>query len=124
MSQVPAAALPRVVVLILTWNRVDELVPCLESFACNDYPNTGVGVSDNGAEDETSGTVKSACPGVTRIGNGENLGVCRGNNVGMRYALGRDCDYVMLLNSDTKMTPTLIRELVNVMESDPTIGIT
>ncbi|TMA93354.1 MAG: glycosyltransferase family 2 protein, partial [Deltaproteobacteria bacterium] len=30
---------PSVAVLILTWNRVDELVPCLESFACIDYPN-------------------------------------------------------------------------------------
>ena len=29
---------PRVAVLILTWNRVDELVPCLESFACNALP--------------------------------------------------------------------------------------
>ena len=124
MSQVPAAALPRVVVLILTWNRVDELVPCLESFACNDYPNTEVVVIDNGSEDESPATVKRDFPWVTLIENGENLGFCRGNNVGMRYALGRDCDYVMLLNSDTKMTPPLIRELVNVMESDPTIGIT
>jgi GT2 family glycosyltransferase len=123
MTQSPATTLPRVVVLILTWNRVDELVPCLESFACDDYPNTDVVVIDNGSEDESPATVKRDFPWVTLIENGANLGFCRGNNVGMRYALDRGYDYLMLLNSDTKMLPTLIRELVSVLESDPRIAI-
>ena len=49
-----SAAAPRVAVQILTWNRVDELVPCLESFKCIDYPNFEVIVLDNGSEDETA----------------------------------------------------------------------
>ena len=74
MTQVPATTLPRVVVLILTWNRVDELVPCLESFACNDYPNTDVVVIDNGSEDESPATVKRDFSWATLIENGANLG--------------------------------------------------
>jgi hypothetical protein len=57
--------LPRVAVLILTWNRVDELVPCLESFSCSTYPNTTVVVIDNGSEDESPETVKRDYPWVT-----------------------------------------------------------
>jgi hypothetical protein len=114
---------PRVAVLILTWNRVDEVVPCLESFACNDYPNTDVIVIDNGSEDETVSTVQRDFPWVTLLENGANLGFCRGNNVGLRHAVERGYDYVMLLNSDTKMLPGLIPELVSVLESDAKIGI-
>ncbi len=31
--------LPRIVVLIITWNRVDEVVQCLERSSCLDYLN-------------------------------------------------------------------------------------
>jgi len=114
---------PRVAVQILTWNRVDELVPCLESFARVDYPNYEVIVLDNGSEDETVPTVKRDFPWVTLIENGKNLGFCRGNNVGLRYCLERGFDYVLLLNSDTEVLPDLIGELVEVMQADPRIGI-
>jgi hypothetical protein len=114
---------PRVAVLILTWNRVDELVPCLQSFVENDYPNTEVIVIDNGSEDASVETVKRDFPWVTLIENGTNLGFCRGNNVGLRYVLERGIEYVMLLNSDTMLLPGLIRELVTVLRSDPRIGI-
>ncbi len=115
--------LPRVAVLILTWNRVDEIVTCLESFVCNDYPASDVVVIDNGSEDDSVATVRRDFPDVTLIENGTNLGFCRGNNVGLQWALERDYDYVMLLNSDTKVLPGLVSEMVSVMETDPTIGI-
>jgi len=118
-----ATASPRVAVLILTWNRVDELVPCLESFVCNDYRPCDVVVIDNGSEDESVPTVQRDFPWVKLIQNGTNLGFCRGNNVGLKWAVEQGYDYVMLLNSDTKLLPGLISELVSVLDSDPRIGI-
>jgi GT2 family glycosyltransferase len=114
---------PRVAVLILTWNRVDELVPCLQSFAHVDYPNYQIIVMDNGSVDETAETVRREFPDVTLLENGENLGFCKGNNVGIRWALEHDFDYFMLLNSDTVLTPSLLSRLVEVMSSDDRIGI-
>ena len=114
---------PRIAVLILTWNRWDELYVCLESFSCIDYPDYEVVVVDNGSEDGTVAIVKRDFPWVTLIENAENLGFCKGNNVGLRYLLERDFDYVLLLNSDTKVLPGLLSELVSVMESDPRIAI-
>jgi GT2 family glycosyltransferase len=116
-------AAPRVAVLVLTWNRVDELVPCLESFAVNDYRPCDVVVIDNGSEDDSVVTVRRDFPWAKLIENGTNLGFCRANNVGMKWALEQGYDYVMLLNSDTKVLPGLISELVSVMEGDRTIGI-
>jgi GT2 family glycosyltransferase len=114
---------PRIAVLILTWNRWDELYVCLESFALLDYPNYHVIVVDNGSEDGTVEVVRNNFPWVTLIETGENLGFCRGNNVGLRYILERpEFHYVFLLNSDTKVLPNVLKELVTVMRSDPRIA--
>lgn len=110
-------------VQILTWNRWDELVRCLESCNRIDYPNYEVIVVDNGSEDWTVPVVQRDFPWATLIENGENLGFCRGNNVGLQYVLDRGFDYVLLLNSDTEILPGLLRELVRVMQGDPRIGI-
>ena len=63
-------------------------------------------------------------PWARLIVNDDNLGYVGGNNVGIRYALANGADYVFLLNSDTKMTPTCLEELVRVMQADRRIGIT
>ncbi len=57
------------------------------------------------------------------IENGDNLGFCKGNNVGLKYCLEQGYDYVLLLNSDTEVLPGLLDELVAVMEADRRIGI-
>jgi len=57
----------------------------------------------------------------------KNLGFAGGNNVGMRYALQSDFDYVWLLNNDTVIDEHAIRALVQYAEVQKekgnTIGI-
>lgn len=115
---------PRVVVVVLTWNGLDDLTTCLESFTCVEYPNYEVLVVDNGSEDDTIAVVRRRFPWANLIENGSNLGYVGGNNVGMRHALERGADYVFILNNDTKMTPNVLSQLVHVMQSDPRIAIT
>lgn len=115
---------PRVAVIILTWNRVEDIVTCLESFAHLDYPNYEVIVVDNASSDITVPTVREKFPWATLIVNDDNLGYVGGNNVGIRYALERKFDYIFILNSDTKITPNVLTELVDVMTADPRIAIT
>jgi GT2 family glycosyltransferase len=57
------------------------------------------------------------------IETGGNLGFAGGNNVGLRYLLARpDVDYVWLLNNDTVVARSALRELVSRAESDPDAG--
>jgi len=123
-TAVAAVAAPRVAVIILTWNRVEDIVTCLESFAHVDYPNREVVVVDNASADDTVATVQANYAWATLIVNDDNLGYVGGNNVGIRYALDHGADYVFILNSDTKMTSACLSELVRVMQSDPRIAIT
>ena len=114
---------PRVCVVVLTWNGLADLTTCLESFTCVEYPNYEVVVVDNASEDATVATVRDRFSWVSLIVNDSNLGYVGGNNVGMRYALERRADYVFILNNDTKMTPTVLDQLVDLMEGDKSIAI-
>jgi hypothetical protein len=114
---------PRVAVVILTWNGLKDLVTCLESFTALQYPNSEVIVVDNASADDTVATVRARFPWVRLIVNDDNLGYVGGNNVGIRDALTHGADYVFVLNNDTKVTPTVLTELVGVMQSDPRIAI-
>ena len=58
------------------------------------------------------------------IHTGGNLGFAGGNNVGLRYALGRpDIDAVWVLNNDTVVHRDAARELIGEVQREPGIGI-
>jgi GT2 family glycosyltransferase len=57
------------------------------------------------------------------IRTGGNLGFAGGNNVGLRYTSARgDSDYVWLLNNDTVVDRSALRELVQMAEAEPHCG--
>src|SRR5207245_7828739 len=58
-----------------------------------------------------------------RMENGTALGLCTGYKVSLLDAHERCFHHVLLLNSDTKVLPNLLSELVSVMDSDPSIAI-
>jgi len=116
---------PTVAIVILTWNQRDLTLDCLASLAELDYPagRLQIIVVDNGSVDGTAQAIREHYPSVTVLENGENLGFAEGNNVGMRYALEGDAEYIMLLNNDTAVHPSMLNELLVVIEPDPTVGI-
>jgi GT2 family glycosyltransferase len=116
-------ATPKVALVVLTWNGIADVLPCLESVRRLDYGNLLVIVADNGSTDGTQAAVRAQFPEVVLVENGQNLGYAEGNNAGIRRALELGADYVMLLNNDTEVDPALVRELVAVGEADPQVGV-
>ena len=57
------------------------------------------------------------------IRNDKNYGFAEGNNIGIRYALQDNAEYILLLNNDTVVDKDFLKELVNVMEKDRKVGI-
>jgi GT2 family glycosyltransferase len=57
------------------------------------------------------------------IQNDSNAGYSGGNNVGIRYALKKNADYIWLLNNDTVVTDSTLKELVYRMQSDENPGL-
>jgi GT2 family glycosyltransferase len=117
------ARMPKVVLLILTWNRRDDVLRCVASLQRLTYPNYVAVVIDNASEDETVSTLRASYPALTIIQNPQNLGYAGGNNIGLRWAMANDADYVQIINNDTEVTPEMITELVRVAETDPKIAV-
>jgi GT2 family glycosyltransferase len=113
---------PHVSVILLNWNQPEFTLACLKSLERIDYPSFDIIVIDNGSEDGSPTAIRHAYPNVTLIENGRNLGFAGGNNVGVKCALAAGADYLLLLNNDTEVAPNLLRAMVDVGESDPSIG--
>jgi GT2 family glycosyltransferase len=114
---------PIVAIIILNWNGLRDTLECLESLAMISYPNYEIIVVDNGSTDASVACLRSRYPNLTIIGNEENMGFAEGNNTGIRYALAKGAEYVLLLNNDTVVPPGFLDALVAVAESDAQVGI-
>ncbi|MBZ5523544.1 MAG: glycosyltransferase [Acidobacteriia bacterium] len=111
------------VIIILNWNSYEVTLECLLSLRKMDYRNFEVVVVDNGSVDSSAEKLAESVPEIRLIRNSENLGFAGGCNVGMRDALARGVDYVLLLNNDTVVAADFLSQLVCVAESDAKIGV-
>src|SRR5258707_7394070 len=89
---------PRVSFIILNWNSFKVTLACLLTLRKLDYNNVEVVVVDNGSVDFSADKLAEAAPEIRLIRNPTNLGFAAGCNVGMRNALSRGADYVLLLH--------------------------
>jgi GT2 family glycosyltransferase len=115
--------IPKVYIIILNWNGINDTFECLNSVFKLNYKNFEVIVVDNGSTDDSVDTINQKFPKVILIENHKNLGFTGGNNVGMKLALELGADYVWLLNNDTVVESDSLFKLVDVAEKDPYVGL-
>ncbi len=113
---------PLVSVVIVNYNGLNVIRECVSSVLSCEYPAIEVLVVDNCSTDGSINVVKSdfeSDPRVKIIENKANIGFALANNQGCRLSSG---DIVFLLNDDTRVEPTAIRKLVNVIMSDSVVS--
>jgi GT2 family glycosyltransferase len=96
----------KVVAVVLSWNGREDTLACLRSLEGEDAE---VVVVDNASEDGTA----EAVTGAEVIRNERNLGYAGGMNVGIRWALERGADAVLLLNNDVEVEPGAVAALAS-----------
>jgi GT2 family glycosyltransferase len=111
--------LPRVSIVIVTWNARPLLARFLPSVVATDYPDLEIVVADNASTDGSAEWVEATFPSVRVVRHPENWRFCRGNNAAIPHTTGR---YVCLLNNDVEVTPGWLRPLVALMEEEPDVG--
>lgn len=114
---------PKVFVIVVNWNRASDTIECVRSLQGLAYSNFEVVVVDNASVDGSVTALRAAFPDLTVLRNTKNLGYSEGNNVGIRLALSRGADYVLLLNNDTVVDKDLLLELVRVATTHPGAGL-
>ncbi len=114
---------PLVYVIILTWNRKDEVLGAVKSLSRLKYKNYVPLVVDNASKDDTVEVLKEKFPDLKVIVNHKNLGYTGGNNVGIRYAFGQGAELVLLMNNDARVHRNLINRMIEVMSTDDRIAV-
>lgn len=122
----------KVSIIILSWNRKDDTLECLESLAKSNIKgfDLEVLVVDNKSTDGSQQALKKFIKSKTAvknikwrmIENGENLGFAEGNNVGMRDVLKKGADFVVLLNDDAVADKNLVSDLITATKKYPKAG--
>ncbi len=108
--------LPRVAIVIPTWNRAALLAQALESLARQSYPTERVIVVDNGSTDDSVTVATRAGAHVIRLAT--NTGFAAAVNRGIREAAsGPDrAEFIGVLNNDVTLAADWLAQLMAKVE--------
>ena len=114
--------MPRLSIIIVSYNSRAELDGCLTSLTGAQAPATDheIVVVDNASADGTPGYLRERWPGIRLIDAGGNRGFAAANNVGIRQTFG---ELVLLLNPDAVASPGAIDRLVAVLDAHAEVAI-
>lgn len=115
----------KVAVVTVNFNTEQEtlgLLRSIEKITASDF-GVGIIIVDNGSKNEFILNKKQQKENITVIRSEVNTGFSGGYNIGMRFALDQHADYILIVNNDTIMHPNMIKNLVEIADSDSKIGI-
>jgi GT2 family glycosyltransferase len=112
----------RTSLIILSWNSHQMTSECIRSVLAMSAGNFEIIVVDNGSSDGSAQMLPQEFPQITVLPQETNLGFAAGCNVGVRYAVAKGVEYVLLLNNDTLVAPDFVSEMLAVIETDPRIA--
>ena len=112
--------LPLVSVLIVTWNRKDDVLETIRSIYDQDYRSFEIVMVDNGSKDGTVEAIRHAYPEVRLVALDRNVGVSAGRNAGIAAVRG---DIIFCLDSDASVDRDTLTNLVQKFNAEPQVGI-
>jgi GT2 family glycosyltransferase len=108
-----------VTAVVVTWNRRDLLVECLDALAVQSRPVDHVVVVDNASTDGTPDVLAARAEPLDVVRLTANTGGAGGFAAGLARALHGDTDAIWLLDDDTIPEPDALAELVRAREAYP-----
>lgn len=109
--------MPRISIVIVTWNSQDYIRPCLDSLFSQNQDLEVIAV-DNNSRDSTLNALREYGARIKIIENQSNLGFARAVNQGLKLAAG---DYILLLNPDTVLTPGALGAMAGYLATHPKV---
>lgn len=115
--------LPKVFIVVLNYNGLRTITKCLSSIYQSSYANFEVVLVDNASTDGSLELAKQQFQKAHIIMNQTNAGFAKGNNIGIRFALEKFAEYVLVLNNDAYLEPDTLEKLISYAGKDQTVGI-
>lgn len=136
----------KVAIILLNYNGYEDTIECFKSLRKISYVNYEIIIVDNASPDQSMARIvdymenneikadyfedfETAMMNGTNkfkvhlIQSSDNYGYGHGNNIGIKYALQIDADYVLILNNDTIVKENFLEPMVEMCENDNNIGI-
>ncbi len=109
-------------VVIVNYKLKEKAINCLKSIYEADYGNYQFEVIlvDNDSNDGIKKEVKDRFPQVNFIQTGANLGMGKGNNIGLKKASG---EYLLILNPDIIVQKDSIKKMCDRFKRDKNVGM-
>jgi GT2 family glycosyltransferase len=114
-----------IAIVLVDWNGVEVTKNCLVSLnqlIPSPIYNVEIILVDNASTTPVKYVLENEFPHVHYFRNESNVGFTGGNNTGIRYAIERKSDYILLLNNDTTVEPDFLDHLFEFMEVHPNVG--
>jgi GT2 family glycosyltransferase len=108
-----APAPTRVTIVVLNYNGLDQTIP----------DTVNIVLVDNASSVDPTAEARRANPAIEVIRNDDNLGYAGGNNCGIRHALAQGADFILILNNDTIVAPSIVRDLIDTFRANPSLGV-
>lgn len=118
-----SAVSPRVVAVVVAYNRRDLLVEVLEALAVQRHPLARVVVVDNASTDDSADVARAAGELVDLVSLPRNTGGAGGFAAGMAVALDRhEPGWLWLMDDDTVPTPDALAALLTAVEGTDVVA--
>ncbi len=115
--------MPKVSIILPTYNYAHYLPAALESLLAQTYKNFEVIVVDDASSDNTKQVINKFLNQSDKIKyfkNRKNLGPAKNFNRGLSYASGQ---YVVFFHPDDLFAPQFLEKQVRILDANPNIGV-
>lgn len=107
----------KIAIIVLNYNGIKNTLACLDSLKrlkTGDY-QTELIVVDNASTDGSAEALLKL-KDIELIVNDDNFGYSKGNNIGIKEALARKAQLVLILNNDTLVKEDMLLNLINAQK--------
>ena len=109
----------KICIIVLNYNGKKDTLECLESLSKLTFKKVTTLVIDNGSKDDSVLAIREKFPDVPILETNENLGFAEGNNIGIRWALKKPFEWILLLNNDTVVAPSFLEAFLETANQYP-----
>lgn len=112
--------------IILNWNQPKLTIDCIKSLQqvkLSKDISMKIVIVDNGSIDNSISEFNKI-KNIEIVDAKTNLGFAAGNNLGIKYAIDKNADFILILNNDTLVDKNLIENLLKPFEKDKKIAMT
>lgn len=131
-------------IVLLNYKKWEDTIECLSSIKNINYTNYKIFVIDNysnnnSLENINSWWEKKYSDSIEKTSNKlfnsnsnqtffsfqslENKGYAVGNNIGIKFAIEQNCDYILVLNPDTQVTKDFLNPMVDFLHNNKDVAM-